>query len=71
MGNTEKFEILLFECCLTQTKAANVISEITQRRLSAQAVRFWLTDPHKSSHRPCPDWEIQELEEYRRTPQYS
>lgn len=68
MGNTEKFEILLFECCLTQANAANVISEITQRPLSARAVRSWLTDPRKSSHRPCPDWAVQALEEYKRNP---
>lgn len=68
MTNKEKFESLLARCCLTQTRAAKVISDITQRPLSPRAVRAWLTDPTKPSFRSCPNWAIDALEEYERRP---
>jgi len=68
MDNKIRFEKLLRECWLTQTKAAEVISEITQRPLSARAVRSWLTDPANPSHRQCPEWAINALVEYKSRP---
>jgi hypothetical protein len=68
MDNKTRFELLLRECWLTQTKAAKVISEITQRPLSARAVRSWLTDPANPSHRQCPEWAINALVEYKSRP---
>jgi ribosomal protein S27E len=68
MNNKERFELLLKDCWLTQTRAAEVIEEITQRPLSARAVRSWLTDQTKPSYRPCPDWAIEALQEYKRRP---
>jgi hypothetical protein len=68
MDNKTRFELLLRECWLTQTKAAEVISGITQRPLSARAVRSWLTDPTNPSHRQCPEWAINALVEYKNRP---
>ena len=68
MDNKTRFERLLRECWLNQTKAAEVISEITQRPLSARAVRSWLTDPANPSHRQCPEWAINALVEYKNRP---
>jgi hypothetical protein len=68
MDNKTRFELLLREYWLTQTKAAEVISEITQRPLSARAVRSWLTDPANPSHRQCPEWAINALAEYKNRP---
>lgn len=68
MDNKTRFELLLRDCWLTQTKAAKVISEITQRPLSARAVRSWLTDPANSSYRQCPEWAINALVEYKNRP---
>jgi hypothetical protein len=68
MDNKTRFERLLRECWLNQTKAAEVISEITLRPLSARAVRSWLTDPANPSHRQCPEWAINALVEYKNRP---
>ncbi len=68
MDNKTRFEWLLRECGLNQTKAAEVISEITLRPLSARAVRSWLTDPANPSHRQCPEWAINALVEYKNRP---
>ena len=68
MSNKEDFKSLLRACWLTQTRAAQVISEITLRPLSTRTVRSWLTDPANPSYRPCPDWAIEALREFQRRP---
>lgn len=57
-------------------RAANVISGISGKSVSARSIQAWLIEPTKRSHRTCPEWAVSALESYtppeqERTPETS
>lgn len=62
MSNRERYESLLKQHKISQTKSAELIEAVTQRPLAARTVRSWLNNPDGPSSRPCPDWAVAALE---------
>jgi len=45
-------------------RAANVISGVSGKTVSARSIQAWLVDPTRRSSRKCPEWAVEALEAY-------
>lgn len=47
---------------------ADVISQLTARKVSARTVQAWLIEPGRPSSRQCPEWAVKALLDYKSIP---
>jgi hypothetical protein len=47
-----------------RSRAAEVLTELTSRQVSARSIQAWLSEPHKPGSRRCPEWAVKALETY-------